>query len=426
MNKTVVICGSHSATRENAPWGDKSKDIWSLNEAPNALVIDDVKANRYGLNKQDVDKLRHGETLEAKGKSLTLHDIAYYWVRRWDAMFQIHNKAVYQNPANQNDPKHWEWLQQEHGRPIYMQEVDPDVPDSLKYPLDEICEKYLGNIKMVKDGKEYDFRYFTSTFPYALALAIHLGYETIEIYGVELSNGTEYIYQRNCFTGWMMLASQHAKIKMHCGWSMYDDPMYGYEGDRIALELEFFKTDVKELKTKFEKMNRIHPQTKKEHDLLVDNKQIDEVPKKAIERENFYAELGILSGKLAEAERYIAKHEVIEAKTGMSANLPRDEFELCAGRANEDFVKKNKILGNANGKAEYAWGVWKMEVAQNSKWVREAAKNLKEFLDIEMRAAFEAGQRHGVYEYNVRCMQEYDKILRAAGGQKAIGAFDGQ
>ena len=88
--KTLAIVGSHPATRDNAPWDNHSIDIWVFNEAAREA-----------------------------------------WVKRWDAVFQLHKPTIYRNPNNRTDPKHWEWLQQVHGKPIYMQAHDPMVPDSI-------------------------------------------------------------------------------------------------------------------------------------------------------------------------------------------------------------------------------------------------------------------------------------------------------
>jgi hypothetical protein len=66
--------------------------------------------------------------------------------------------------------------------PVWMQKQWPQVPNSIAYPLDDILKKF-GN-------------YFTNTISYEIALAIHLGYKTIAIYGVDMAIDTEYYWQR--------------------------------------------------------------------------------------------------------------------------------------------------------------------------------------------------------------------------------------
>ena len=58
-----------------------------------------------------------------------------------------------------------------------------------EYPLDEIVDKF-----------ETD--YFGSTADYAIALAIHKGYDEINLYGVNMFGGDEYAYQKPSVDFW--------------------------------------------------------------------------------------------------------------------------------------------------------------------------------------------------------------------------------
>jgi hypothetical protein len=137
--KSLAIVGSHPDTRELAPYQSSGFDIWLFNEAA-------MKPEVY---------------------------------RRWDALLQIHKPEVYASENNWVNKDHWTWLQQDHGKVIWMQDVDPRVPNSRKYPLDEIL-------------KLTPFHYLRSTPAMALALGIYLGYTDIWLYGSELSSNTEY------------------------------------------------------------------------------------------------------------------------------------------------------------------------------------------------------------------------------------------
>src|SRR3970040_2154965 len=98
-HKRLAIVGSHPATRANAPWHDESFEVWLFNESA-------MKPEVY---------------------------------KRWDGLLQIHKEQVYASPTNWVNKDHWEWLQQDHGpdKRIWMQDVDPRVPNSVRYPLEE-------------------------------------------------------------------------------------------------------------------------------------------------------------------------------------------------------------------------------------------------------------------------------------------------
>lgn len=67
--------------------------------------------------------------------------------------------------------------------PIFMQEKFAECPTSVEYPLEEVLRRFPR-------------RYFTNTVSWMLALAICEGYEDISVYGVDMSQGTEYASQR--------------------------------------------------------------------------------------------------------------------------------------------------------------------------------------------------------------------------------------
>lgn len=209
--RTVAITGSHPVTREHVPWSKKHVDVWVFNEAA-------------GIG----------------------------WPTRIDAVFQIHQPPIFKSPRNRNDPKHWEWLQEKHDFPIYMQDEYPEVPSSAKYPLDEICDELLGGLKRIipKDvrkkhkRREAAVRYFTSSVAYAIALAIYQGYERIELYGVEMSTETEYTRQRDGVTFWAGIAlGRGIEFVVHKKSTLFKSLLYGYEGDVVINRQEFEAMD---------------------------------------------------------------------------------------------------------------------------------------------------------------------------------------
>jgi hypothetical protein len=70
-----------------------------------------------------------------------------------------------------------------------------EVPyiDRDNYPLHEIT-------------KRFEVDYFTSTVAYAIALAVHQGFDEINLYGVPLEHHTEYAHQRPCVEFWIGVA----------------------------------------------------------------------------------------------------------------------------------------------------------------------------------------------------------------------------
>lgn len=121
--KKLAIVGSHPATRENAPYDDDEFEIWLFNEAPQKPEV----------------------------------------YRRWDQSFQMHKPEVYATHDNWVNKEHWNWLQQDHGdKTIWMMERDERVPNSKRYPLEDV-------LKLVP------YHYLRSTPALALALAVTSG-----------------------------------------------------------------------------------------------------------------------------------------------------------------------------------------------------------------------------------------------------------
>jgi hypothetical protein len=99
---------------------------------------------------------------------------------RW---FQVH---PYEEMVARQRPEfgHLEWLR-EAKIPVYMEEVSPDVPMSVRYPYEDVCLDLSGV-------------YLTSAVAFMIALAIHEKFTLIKLYGVEMASGTEYADQRPC------------------------------------------------------------------------------------------------------------------------------------------------------------------------------------------------------------------------------------
>jgi hypothetical protein len=106
-------------------------------------------------------------------------------ITRW---FDIHSMEAIRRLRGSTDEKYqfgkgyYAWLQN-LTIPLYNQEIFPDFPTSVKYPLEEILARFHR-------------KYFTNTVSWMLALAIYEGYEDISIFGVDMATGSEYSDQR--------------------------------------------------------------------------------------------------------------------------------------------------------------------------------------------------------------------------------------
>jgi len=106
---------------------------------------------------------------------------------RW---FQIHPRRSYDINIGR-DHSHHAWMTQQNKFPIYMQDQQPDVPVSVRFPKEEIMD-HFGN-------------YFTNSISWEIALAIYEGFEEIHVYGVDMAMDSEYEYERpsvEYFLGW--------------------------------------------------------------------------------------------------------------------------------------------------------------------------------------------------------------------------------
>lgn len=171
--KTLVVMGTSPDSCGLAPWDEEGVDeFWALNDAHNLAFM-------------RLDK-----------------------VTRW---FQLHQPWRYRRASPRYGLDHWEWLKQEHNFPIYMQRVDEEVPNSVKFPLYDLAKEFLFSEDygqwMIGRGIGWQRKYFSCSFSFIAALALHEKFERIELYGVELAQRQEYIMQRPNTEFWLGLCA---------------------------------------------------------------------------------------------------------------------------------------------------------------------------------------------------------------------------
>ncbi len=191
--RTVACCGFAPTSREYIPFDDPNVDIWIMNEC---------------------------------GKQT--------WIKRYDAVLQLHSRSNFMRTNNHNDPNHPDWLRQHHNKPIYMQKQWPDVPDSVRFPIEEYINIFG--------------RYGTSSAAMMLGLAYILGYDRAELYGFEMASDSEYFYQKAGFEYVIgMCAGKGMEVWIDPKCSLLNAPLYGYQNMSIGFrtQLEIHKNTAK-------------------------------------------------------------------------------------------------------------------------------------------------------------------------------------
>lgn len=173
----VAIVGFAPSTRDLAPFGDPSFEIWGCN---------------------------------------------HLWphIPRWDVWFDMHAPEW---SASHLEAKLWqehdEWLRRNHGgAEIFMLDARPEYPNVAPYPLDAVAERFGS-------------RYFTCGPAYMVALALFRNAAEIHVYGMDMRHDTEYGAQRPCMEHWLGLArglGVQVVIPRESALLGQGQPLYGY------------------------------------------------------------------------------------------------------------------------------------------------------------------------------------------------------
>jgi len=349
--RSLAIVGSHPDTRENAPYDDPNFEIWLFNEAPQKPEI----------------------------------------YKRWDACLQIHLEEVYSSTENWVNKDHWAWLQQDHGnKRIFMQDVDPRVPNSVKYPLEEILELV-------------PYKYLRSSPAMALALGIYLGYKRIDLYGSELSSNTEYTYQATNYAFWIGFAHGYGvDLRMNCWEQEFYQPIYGYEGE-LQITPEYFEQRVDELEKVHKAKQKAYRKIQGKFERALNEHKYQQVGEYSLLLENVAISVGEVAGGLEEAKRYLER----------TNQISRQEYERVSAQAQLDGEEYEKKMNHEAGKCEYVWNVWQ----QTGNF--EAKSQLRTFVKQKTEYAHQMGIHLGIFRENLQYMNEYDQRVTAAGGERA-------
>ena len=375
---TVCIVGSNPATRDNAPWDDDSLDIWVLNEAG------------------------------SKG-----------WAKRYDAVFQLHVPEIYSNPTNVSDNGHWDWLQQDQSIPIYLQDVDERVPNSVRYPLDEIREALPG-AALIGEDEITDGCELTSSFPYAIAFAIYSGYKHIKIIGVEMASGTEYQYQREGVKFWTAYAlGKGLTVEYYSGHSMWPALLYAYDGREITIPVEYYDERKENYQLVFDTKERQHKFIKQKLLTAVQDGKPERVIKMFMERRDFAVGQGEIAGRLGVVDTYTETLRNILDVT-QHAPFDRQALEIQAAKAGMGGEEARDYMNHAAGKAEYVFNVWKAHRTP------EAEHQLLALMEECVKHCYTLGAKKGGMLENQEMMLILDEKMQAAGGAKSVQVLGGR
>jgi hypothetical protein len=385
LKKTVVILGNYEGTRVLFDWQRTDCEIWALNE-----MLSQSNPNER-------------------------------WIQRADAIFQLHAPPIWRNPGNRTDPGHYEWLKTQMEVPVYMQERYDDVPMSVKYPLDEVKAFLLSNFN-VKDV-------FSSTLSYCMALAIHLGYEQIETYGIELGTESEYFHQREGFTFWAGLAvGRGIRTKIHTT-QLLHAPLYGYQGE-VTLPYETFIDRMAQIAPSVAEKLIEYNQRKDETRAALDALKIELTEDglirviNSINEQNQSAVIyAIEEGGRQENERYVKKADIMREASGGEFIFSRQEFE--SARVSMIGEHHRLVLQAQSHATRASLMVQTVAKTQNKgkriKLIHQLAGVIDEYVHNNVAAAMLAG----AIAEDAAYLKRLDEGIRAAGGSKSVDALMG-
>lgn len=129
----------------------------------------------------------------------------YQFIPRWDRWFEIHDRKLYENDRNRTS-EHIAKLRA-MTCPVYMHQHWDDIPNSVPYPLQQVCEAFPNPCPTAMP-------YLTNSITYEILLAVLEGFQEIHCYGVDMSHSTEYGSQRpSC--EWAIGIAQGRGIKVY-------------------------------------------------------------------------------------------------------------------------------------------------------------------------------------------------------------------
>lgn len=147
--------------------------------------------------------------------------------KRFDAWFEVHD--IMNSPSKQQE-KHQNFLMN-CKIPLLTHKHWDKYPSSIKFPWEYLMNYFNQNFIFEGNGK--GFEDYSNQISWMTALAIALEYKEIYIYGVDMAQESEYMYQRSScqfFIGYAAGKGIKLKIPASCELLKGGAP-YGFESD---------------------------------------------------------------------------------------------------------------------------------------------------------------------------------------------------
>ena len=110
-----------------------------------------------------------------------------------DLLWDLHPSELWRDPKKKTwDPKYTKWIATNRV-PIMMQDVYPDAPASMRYPIEQV-------------QTEFQLGYMANHLAYMVALALIQGVTHLGIFGCEYDTNSEYGPQRGSAEFWLGIA----------------------------------------------------------------------------------------------------------------------------------------------------------------------------------------------------------------------------
>lgn len=279
-----------------------------------------------------------------------------YAFPRYDRIFELHKYGWFLRKGPHKLTKYYNWLRRKHDFPIYMQKVYKSFPASVRYPFEEVKREVFSHLLR---GGEPNI-YVTSSFGWMFGLAMLEGVSRIEIYGIDMTNETEWNYQKPAAELMIGFAiGRGVDVLLHPISDLCQAQLYGYDrvpaADRErALEL-------------LNKYDQLHADFKKAAELHAErwNKREDDSPAEYMTASAFSAMyrggVKVLTDLLNGDEYYFGRQH-LETERHNYFNREENALAMC-NEAHAAYETHAKIDSDGNtGRAfqDYLKARWSM------------------------------------------------------------------
>lgn len=244
----------------------------------------------------------------------TLNSAESYDFPRINALFEMHplSNIILEKHRIDN-------LKEDHGYPVYMLKEYPFFPASVAYPIDAISESVYKNVYLGTRNAKY----FDSSIPYMIALAVEAGYTKLDLLGFGLMTDTEYTYQRPGAFGLIMWAAgRGVEIVLPEESGLMPETLYGFE-DYQSISRQNVEQWMKDIQIQLSdwtgKLNVFHERVVQLEQHKVPVEEIEEAMQK---RNNAFQQMYMRQGAI---NMLITQVEIMDRKRDAFAEFEFDD-----------------------------------------------------------------------------------------------------